>query len=117
MYVRIRKDLANDFEFSTQDEIYKAKYTDNDELEILINGEYRNVESVDFDILDGKFDVLSPDGFSIHPIDVYDTPEDAKLAIAEWIKRYEKQGYYSSVKGRIPLDELESWCKLKFIEN
>jgi len=35
----------------------------------------------------------------------------AKAAFTEWAKRYKSQGYYSSNKGRIPLDELEENCK------
>ena len=59
-----------------------------------------------------KFDVLSPDGFSIHHSDTYDTREDAMMAFFEWKKRYEQQGYYSSNRGRIPLDELEQHCQI-----
>jgi hypothetical protein len=59
-----------------------------------------------------KFDVISPDGFSIHREDTYSSRNEAKKALAEWIKRYEDQGYYSSNKGRIPLDELADYCKV-----
>lgn len=58
------------------------------------------------------YDILSPDGFSIHPTDIYETPEQAWAAFDEWLKRYEHQGYYSSNKGRIPLNEVKQHCKL-----
>ena len=59
-----------------------------------------------------KFDVISPDGFSIHFSDTYSSREEAVTAFCEWKKRYEAQGYYSSNKGRIPLDELENHCQI-----
>lgn len=59
-----------------------------------------------------KYDILSPDGFSIHHSDTYPSPEAAWAAFDEWKKRYEAQGYYSSNRGRIPLDELQDYCKL-----
>jgi hypothetical protein len=59
------------------------------------------------------FDILSPDGFSIHFSDTYKTVEEAKKAFRQWKNRYEFQGYYSSTKyGRIPLNELENYCKI-----
>ncbi len=61
-----------------------------------------------------RWDVISPDGFSIHPTDTYSSMEEAKEKFKEWAKRYERQGYYSSNNGRIPLDELESYCQ--FVE-
>jgi hypothetical protein len=59
-----------------------------------------------------KYDVISPDGFSIHHSDTYATKEQAKNALKEWVKRYENQGYYSSNKGRISLSELENHCEI-----
>ena len=59
-----------------------------------------------------RYDVISPDGFSIHFSNTYPTKEDAMIAFGEWKKRYEGQGYYSSNRGRIPLDELEHYCKI-----
>jgi hypothetical protein len=58
------------------------------------------------------FDVYSPDGFAIHREETYPSIEVAQQKLKEWVKRYEFQGYYSSNKGRIPLDELESCCKI-----
>lgn len=65
------------------------------------------------DELNGLFDVLSPDGFTleIEP-EGYKGIACAKAAIKEWAKRFEHQGYYSSSRGRIPLYELEAACKI-----
>lgn len=60
-----------------------------------------------------KYDVLSPDGFSIHPTDTYTSRKKAVKAAEEWAKRYEAQGYYSSARfGRIPLNEILDYCSL-----
>jgi len=62
-----------------------------------------------------KYDVISPDGFSISRDEIWDSPEEAHLALTIWMERYEKQGYYSSNQGRIPINELESRCTIKTI--
>ena len=59
-----------------------------------------------------KWDVISPDGFSIHFSDTYPTKEGAMFAFNDWKKQFERQGYYSSNNGRIPLDELEQHCRI-----
>jgi len=59
-----------------------------------------------------KYDVLSPDGHSIDRRDYYKSPEEAGEALEKWIKLYEKQGFYSSVNGRIPLEQLALHCEL-----
>ena len=59
-----------------------------------------------------RYDILSPDGFSIFFDKTYKTKEDAMTHFFEWKKRYERQGYYSANFGRIPLDELEQHCEL-----
>ena len=60
-----------------------------------------------------KYDVLSPDGFSIHPTDTYTSKKQAEKAAKDWAKNYERQGYYSSVRyGRIHLDDLLEYCTL-----
>lgn len=60
-----------------------------------------------------EYIVLSPDGFPIHFSDTYKSIEEAKKAIEEWKKGYERQGYYSSTQyGRIPLNELEKYCDI-----
>jgi hypothetical protein len=57
------------------------------------------------------WDVISPDGFSIHCSDTYDTEQAAREAFKVWAKQYEKQGYYSSSRwGRINLHSLEINC-------
>ena len=63
-----------------------------------------------------RYDVISPDGFSIHHSDTYKTKEDAMIAFFEWKKRFDIQGYYSSNNGRIPLNELEQHCKIVKID-
>ncbi len=63
-----------------------------------------------------KYIVISPDGFPIHLSDTYATKEDAFKAFNDWKKRYEGQGYYSSNNGRIPLSELENYCKIIEVE-
>lgn len=63
------------------------------------------------------FIILSPDKFSIHPNEVYPNVEFAKQRFDEWKERYEKQGYYSSNKGRIPLENLEENCTLVDLED
>ena len=61
-----------------------------------------------------KWDVISPDGFSIHVSDVYDSIEAAIAAFNVWKENYKRQGYYSSVRfGRIPLEDLEDYCQFK----
>ena len=61
-----------------------------------------------------KFVVISPDGFPIHMEDTYPSKKKAEQALNEWMKGYERQGYYSSVDwGRIPLNELNYYCQIK----
>lgn len=59
-----------------------------------------------------RYDVISPDGFSIHRTDTYPNRRLAWSALQEWKKGYENQGYYSSNRGRIPLDELAGHCTI-----
>jgi len=61
-----------------------------------------------------KYQILSPDGFTIefHP-SYYTSVKKAKEAFSKWKERYVVQGYYSSNRGRIPLDELENHCTFK----
>lgn len=62
------------------------------------------------------YDVISPDGFSIHPTDTYSSIKKAIKAFRDWKKRYKKQGYYSSVNfGRIHLEDLEQFMTIKKI--
>jgi len=60
-----------------------------------------------------KYDVLSPDGFSISATEIYTSKKKAIEAFNVWKKRYEVQGYYSSTRyGRIHLSDLEYYCQL-----
>jgi hypothetical protein len=60
-----------------------------------------------------KYDVLSPDGFSISATETYTSKKKAIEAFKEWKKGYEAQGYYSSTKyGKIHLSDLEDYCQL-----
>ena len=63
-----------------------------------------------------RYDVLSPDGHPIDRRDYYKSPEEAGEALEAWVKLYEKQGFYSSINGRIPLEQLALHCELKTIE-
>ena len=60
-----------------------------------------------------RFDVISPDGFTIHYEKTYKSYNEAVKELDKWTKRYEQQGYYSSVPyGRIPCSELKDYCKI-----
>jgi len=61
-----------------------------------------------------KWQVLSPDGITIE-IEHHSYPSEkkAKAALKKWIKRYEKQGYYSYRMQRIPLTKLADMCSIK----
>ena len=64
-----------------------------------------------------KYQVLSPDGFTIE-FDKFSYPSRKKAieAFEKWKKRYEQQGYYSSTNyGRIELQDLQDYCTLKEI--
>ena len=58
-----------------------------------------------------KYDVISPDGFSIRiGVPPFKSKEERDAYFEQWKKRYEAQGYYSSNSGRISLSDLESAC-------
>jgi hypothetical protein len=59
-----------------------------------------------------RFDVISPDGFSIDRVATYKSRNEAIEAFEVWKKRFEMQGYYSSNLGRIPLEDLADFCSL-----
>lgn len=60
-----------------------------------------------------KYDVLSPDGFSINFSDTYTSKKAAIKAAENWADAYKRQGYYSSVKyGRIPIEDILDYCNL-----
>jgi len=58
-----------------------------------------------------RFKIISPDGIPIH---MAHTIADNKVlsTFRKWKKRFEVQGYYSSNKGRIKLDDLDDWCEV-----
>lgn len=62
------------------------------------------------------YDILSPDGFSFF-MDTEDLPKslkEAKKRIPELIyTRYSKQGYYSSISGRISLNQTVKLCTIE----
>lgn len=59
-----------------------------------------------------KYDVISPDGFSIRiGVPPFKSVEERQKYFDKWKKRYEAQGYYSSNNGRIPLSELSDRCE------
>jgi hypothetical protein len=56
--------------------------------------------------------VLSPDGVPIAP-GTYPSEEAARKALAVWCKRFEAQGYYAAVNGRIALSDLPGRCRIE----
>ena len=58
------------------------------------------------------YDVLSPDGFPIERESNYKTIQEAEVALDNFCKRFESQGYYSSNAGRIDLDLLKESCEI-----
>lgn len=62
-----------------------------------------------------KYFVYSPDNFTIDPnYGYYTSKKKAMDAFEQWKQRYERQGYYSSNDyGRIPLDSLQSYCRVE----
>ena len=64
-----------------------------------------------------RFDILSPDGFSIRiGVEPFKTREEGVKYFEKWKKRYEKQGYYSSNTGRIDLEDLSDYCEFVEVE-
>jgi len=58
------------------------------------------------------YTVVSPDGITIENVLGYRSPEKALEAFEAWKKRFEAQGFYSSVdSGRIPLEDLDRYCE------
>ena len=63
-----------------------------------------------------QYEVLSPDGFPIDMESNFTTFEQANKAIDNFVKRFEMQGYYSTIKDgqryQMPLDEIKLNCKI-----
>ena len=64
-----------------------------------------------------KYQVLSPDGFTIEMEHwSYTSKKKMMEAYDRWAKRYETQGYYSSSSyGRISLEDLIHYCTFKIL--
>jgi len=67
-----------------------------------------------------KYNVFSPDGFTINFGEVYNGMEAAKLALKQFCSRYERQGYYSTVingeRVQIPFNSIQVYCKIMSIK-
>jgi hypothetical protein len=59
-----------------------------------------------------KYDVISPDGIPIENNGGYNSIEEANVAFIKWKKMFEHQGYYSSISGRISLEDLKEKCRI-----
>lgn len=63
-----------------------------------------------------KFIILSPDGFPIErEKSYYRSLNELHKAFVIWKERFKVQGYYSSNRGRIPLENLLEECIVKKI--
>lgn len=60
-----------------------------------------------------KYDVISPDGFTIRiGVDPFNSIKERDKYFKMWKERFATQGYYSSVKfGRIHLADLTDFCE------
>jgi hypothetical protein len=60
-----------------------------------------------------KYQILSPDGFTIEMDKAYyKSQKQALNSLTNWIERYRMQGYYSSrMYGRIDLSEIKNYCQ------
>jgi hypothetical protein len=59
-----------------------------------------------------RWTVVSPDGVPIAP-ETYPSEDAARKALSAWCGRYEAQGYYASVSGRIALADLPGRCRIE----
>lgn len=64
-----------------------------------------------------KYQVISPDGFTIEFENPYYTSKKKAIeAFERWLERYRQQGYYSSSRfGVLELKDLEQYCDFKVI--
>lgn len=118
----LRKDLI---EFSKQypEHVFQIEGVDDDRecwryyaKNGMIQEDFMKFHGYDPDLMTSpKYDIISPDGLSFysHIFDLFNSEEEARTkGIPAIKKRYERQGYYSSNNGKIPLDELEKHCKI-----
>lgn len=55
--------------------------------------------------------VFTPDGFPIEKDKLYyDTYIQAEIALENWLKQFQEQGFFESIKGKINISDLESKC-------
>ena len=59
-----------------------------------------------------KYDILSPDGFTMFMDEDFNSPEEAEAGFDRWKQRFVSQGFYSSNRGRIPVRDLRKHCEL-----
>ena len=59
-----------------------------------------------------KFRILSPDGFDIRMDKHTFTKKQVPQELENFVKRYERQGYYSSNRGRIDLEDIADYCSV-----
>ena len=60
-----------------------------------------------------RYRILSPDGFPFTMEDETYTKNQVSKALKNFVNRYEKQGYYSSVKyGRIHILDIPDYCEI-----
>jgi len=66
-----------------------------------------------------KYQILSPDGIAIDfNVLHYSSIKEVKQALKTWVKRYKKQGYYSSSKyGKIHFLDIADFCELIQLNN
>jgi hypothetical protein len=62
-----------------------------------------------------EWQVISPDGIPICS-ETFPSEEAARQGLAQWCKRFERQGYYSGTAGRIPLAELPARCVVEMVK-
>ena len=62
-----------------------------------------------------RIEILSPDGFSID-MQEHTTMDKANIALDNFVKRFEQQGYYSTIRNGqrylMPLNELRDNCTI-----
>lgn len=67
--------------------------------------------------METRYYILTPEGFPIDEEIDHETPNQAWNEFEDWKKRFERQGYYSTVSRgeriRIPLNKLKDCCELR----
>lgn len=62
-----------------------------------------------------RIEILSSDGFSID-MQVHTSMKQANIALNNFVKRFERQGYYSTVRNgqrlMIPINEIKDYCTI-----